>query len=207
MNASDIARFVSKVDVSSGIDGCHPYTSGHRTRNALDYGGFWLDGRTELAHRVAWRIAFGDIPAGQQIRHTCDFPPCCNPQHLLLGDARANAKDREEHGGGVRRGTDHHNAKMSETTVRRARALRLRGWSWHRIATKLKVSRSTVSRAATGETWAHLGEPPRLPRTVHVSQETLDEAQRLRSAGRSWQEVELAIGYGRKTLTRWWRRS
>ena len=39
--------------------------------------------RTMFAHRVAYEIAFGDIPPDYQIHHSCGNPRCCNPEHLV----------------------------------------------------------------------------------------------------------------------------
>lgn len=52
------------------------------------------------AHRVAWAIANGAIPGGLWVLHTCDNRPCCNPDHLYLGDALKNADDRDSRGRG-----------------------------------------------------------------------------------------------------------
>lgn len=37
------------------------------------------------SHRVAWMLYRGDIPDGLEVRHKCDNPECCNPNHLELG--------------------------------------------------------------------------------------------------------------------------
>lgn len=54
------------------------------------------DGRkaTRKAHRVAWTLAHGPIPAGSHVLHTCGRPPCVNPAHLYLGDHSDNMADR-----------------------------------------------------------------------------------------------------------------
>ena len=36
------------------------------------------------AHRVAWELAFGAIPAGLAVHHTCGTNRCVNPSHLAL---------------------------------------------------------------------------------------------------------------------------
>lgn len=51
------------------------------------------DGHMLLAHRVSWKIHFGEIPEGQCVLHRCDNPPCTNPDDLFLGTRKDNAVD------------------------------------------------------------------------------------------------------------------
>lgn len=44
-------------------------------------------------HRASWIIANGQIPDGLCILHTCDNPPCINPDHLWLGTFKDNSQD------------------------------------------------------------------------------------------------------------------
>ena len=59
------------------------------------YGRLWVDGRTELTHRVAWSLANDQpVPDGKKIRHyVCDNPPCCEPTHLRPGTLTQNSAD------------------------------------------------------------------------------------------------------------------
>jgi hypothetical protein len=52
------------------------------------------------AHRMAWEASNGPIPDGMILMHTCDNPPCCNPEHLKLGTRAENNKDRAKKGRG-----------------------------------------------------------------------------------------------------------
>lgn len=69
-------------------------------RGPLDqdgYGCLWavISGqRIQRAHRAAWALFRGPIPPGLMVRHHCDNPSCCNPDHLALGDVRQNSDDK-----------------------------------------------------------------------------------------------------------------
>lgn len=52
------------------------------------------------AHRVAWSIVNGEIPAGYEVMHKCDTPTCVNADHLRLGTHAENMKDRDNKGRG-----------------------------------------------------------------------------------------------------------
>lgn len=83
--------------VSKG-DGCWEWmgartNAGHGTVNV---GG----GRFDRAHRVAWRLAHGEIPDGHVVRHRCDNARCVRPEHLELGTQRDNIHDMMSRGRG-----------------------------------------------------------------------------------------------------------
>lgn len=51
------------------------------------------------ATHVMWKIHTGErVPKGMYICHTCDNPPCCNPQHLKLASPRWNSQDAIQKG-------------------------------------------------------------------------------------------------------------
>ncbi len=96
-------------------------------RNKDGYGLTSLNGKTTVAHRVAWVLTFDSIPDNLYVLHRCDNPACCNPSHLFLGTAEDNAKDcksKGRHARGERNGI-----AKSRTTSLEQSALML-GLKW-----------------------------------------------------------------------------
>jgi hypothetical protein len=71
------ARFAAKLVVQP--NGCITWGG---TCDRYGYGRFKLNGRMDKAHRVAYELFVGPIPAGLVIDHLCRHRACVNPQHL-----------------------------------------------------------------------------------------------------------------------------
>ena len=83
-------------DVTS--DGCWEWRG---DRNELGYGRLTLVRKgldKARVHRIMFERYFGPIPDGSVVRHKCDNPPCCNPDHLELGTMAENMADMIERG-------------------------------------------------------------------------------------------------------------
>lgn len=153
-----IVRFWSKVDRSG--DGCWEWTA--RSRMIGGYGAFALSkaGHTWRvgAHRYAYEITYGPIPAGLNICHHCDNPPCCNPSHLFAGTSLDNTRDmfakgRNRRGTPIpRSGESHPRAKLTWENVREIRkALPHTGTT--ALGRQYGVSPMTIHAIKTGRTW------------------------------------------------------
>jgi hypothetical protein len=153
IQGSDIARFWKFVHKSVPSQ-CWEWQS---TRNRSGYGKFWLNGRTDIAHRVSYRIHHGPIPAGIQVRHTCDNPPCVNPSHLLLGTGKENARDALERDR-YRRGSRNGRAKLTESQVAEIRRCWASGETQVSMAQRFGVSKSAIQWVLNGRNWAGIGD-------------------------------------------------
>ncbi|GAF79842.1 unnamed protein product, partial [marine sediment metagenome] len=81
------------------------------TRYRLEdgYGYIKYKGTMITSNRLFWMLRHSrDIPKGMVIRHTCDNPPCCKDEHLVIGTQGDNIIDDFE------RGRVHGKSKVTE---------------------------------------------------------------------------------------------
>ncbi len=92
----DLLRFQSKISSCPSSSGCLEWLAGGSTdRPSGSYGIFTIDGKGYYAHRVsyAWQKD-NTLKSNEAVRHTCDNPRCCNPDHLIKGTHLDNMRDR-----------------------------------------------------------------------------------------------------------------
>ena len=153
---TDIAgTFWQMVDMSTGQDGCWPWTG---PRSGAGYGRFSYSGRRYPAHRIAYELLDGHIPAGLLVCHRCDNPPCYNPAHLFLGTMADNMADMVSKGR-QNKGERHHWAVYTEAQMSESLTMYRDGVSWADILARTGVSKCSVYFAARGRSWKHLTTP------------------------------------------------
>ncbi len=150
-----IKRFWAMVDRSAGPRSCWPWR-GKVERNG--YAKTLLSGHKHwLCHRLAWVIAFGEIPEGLCVLHHCDNRRCCNPSHFFLGDRADNAADCVEKGRSLR-GERNHAAKLTPEQILEIRALRDVD-TQQDLADRYGVTQAIISKIQLGRLWRHVGAP------------------------------------------------
>jgi hypothetical protein len=141
-------RFWPKVDVK-GDDECWPWMA---SLTSMGYGqiqyqmptGKW---RPTAASRVAYELVHGEIPAGAEIMHVCDNPPCCNPAHLRAGSHTDNMRDMFEKGR-----CENFQRKLDEDKVREIRR-RAGAETQAALAREFGVGPDQISRIVNRRQW------------------------------------------------------
>jgi len=118
LTIAELARFRSKLF----LGGCGVQWGG--PVNNQGYGRFeiYRNGQRVrvLAHRLAYKLATGEDPGAQFVRHGCDTPPCCTPDCLSPGSQTDNMRDAASRGRvdltGLRAYSDARNARVDERT-------------------------------------------------------------------------------------------
>lgn len=130
-------RFLKKVE-KIPFHECWEWVGATR---AGPYGSFRLGKTATGAHRVSYRLFVGPIPDRMLVLHSCDNPPCVNPNHLFLGTDLDNAMDKIKKGRGLKKLTQ---IQIEEMTSKYQTGTYLQ----RELATEYGVNQHTV--------WYHL---------------------------------------------------
>jgi hypothetical protein len=133
--------------------GCTEWTGSRLPVKGKEYGCFRVDGKTVRAHRVAYELFNGDIPFGMHVLHSCDNPPCVNPDHLYLGTNLDNVADKVKklrHCFHER----HPRAKLDGEKVLRIKEMFSSGkHSYSALAKMFSVGDDSIRDIISGRTW------------------------------------------------------
>lgn len=139
-NKKDIQRFLNNFEKRKGNE-CWiwngPIRKGHKKYRTVTYGRMGVNSTLQLAHRLSYDYHKGLIPSGLFVCHTCDTHLCVNPNHLYLGDANSNNKDKTGKGYISRR-------KINEAMKRYRDGDKVK-----EICEAIGISHSTLWRCAT----------------------------------------------------------
>lgn len=159
MNDVQVTAFWSKVDIQKDKKKCWEWRGARKPKG---YGNVRVNKRYMQAHRVAFELAHGKIPDGFMICHICDNPSCCNPSHLMLGNAKSNAADmlikgRQRDKTTAARGSVNGMSKITEADVLKIRDLYSRkSNNQYELAEMFGVSQPCIGSIVRNETWRHV---------------------------------------------------
>ena len=107
------------------------------SKSTCGYGRIWYNNKQWSAHRLSYTLHKGSIMSGLFVCHTCDNPPCINPNHLFLGTHGDNMQDMMKKGRG-------NIAKLSTTDKDSIKQMDKFGISYEDIAKHFSVSIGVV---------------------------------------------------------------
>lgn len=152
-------RILNKVKINS--NGCWEWVNSIETNRYGKCGGGYPD---QLAHRASFILFKGNIPDGMYVCHHCDNPPCINPDHLFLGDAKSNALDASKKGRLVclnnkskaSRGELNGNCKLNDDKVKYIRFICDLGFRKSEVASFFDVSLGQIKLISGRKSWTHI---------------------------------------------------
>lgn len=148
VRAAILAKFWRRVNREKA-KACWPYLGAIYSHG---YGMFSIGRARIRAHRLAWLLSRGEIPAGQSVLHRCDNTRCVNPAHLFLGTQADNMHDAVRKGRKRAWGLQ----KLNAQQVREIRRCAAAGEPHKAIAARFSISRNHVSTLVHRKAWAHL---------------------------------------------------
>ena len=134
-----------------------------RSTTSHGYGMFRMQpsNKAVMAHRHAYAVTYGEVPAGMDVCHSCDTPGCVNPSHLFAGTAADNMRDAIRKGRfkfpPPSPGVKNVNAKLTPERVRELRrCVKSDGLTVSAMSRRFGIARATLRSVVSGKTWAHV---------------------------------------------------
>lgn len=122
-------------------------------RDRDGYGNIRYGKGSRRAHRRSYEAFKGPIPKGLVVRHLCDNPPCCNPDHLEVGTNADNVRDREVRGRGAK-GVNNGTSILTEEIIKQIRAEYIpQKVTQQYLADKYGVSRGLIGHIVNYRIW------------------------------------------------------
>ena len=136
------------ANVDARGTGCWPWKGAVTQRG---YGYLSYNGRTKLAHRIAWEQTNSTLLPLECIGWTCENRLCCNPDHMFK--YRRKSHDGEVHTR-TRRGEEHPNARLRLWQIEEMRQFYATGsYTYKRLSKRYEVSQKQIGRIIRGEQW------------------------------------------------------
>lgn len=127
-----------------------------RRKTPQGYGILARNGVRIGAHKFAYQLANGLVPAGLIVRHKCDVPACVNPDHLCVGTQADNVADKVSRGRQAK-GRKVPTNRLSEDQVRQIRSTYVRGkTTLKQVAEDFDMSLYGVWAIVTRKNWGWL---------------------------------------------------
>jgi len=121
--------------------------------NKMPYGKVTYQGKTQLVHRLMYKLFVGDIPDDLVLRHSCDNPRCCELSHLEPGTHQDNSDDCVNRSRQAK-GESHGMVIVTRKQVTEIRdLLKCRLFTQARIAFFYDINRSLVSDIKSNRCW------------------------------------------------------
>lgn len=143
-----LEKFIEKVRFAPELDGCWVWVGARYTKGyaQMRFGKKQKRG-SHISLLLFKRLV---VPKGKGACHTCDNPPCVNPDHLYVGNQKQNTADSINRG---RYKFCHMPRKLTAAKVKEIRSSTELGYV---IAKRMGVSPQMVSDIRTWKGWKHV---------------------------------------------------
>lgn len=141
---------ILNVDIDP-ITSCWNWKKG---KDAAGYGTTSFKGKRMMVHRLSFIFFKGEIEERASICHTCDNPPCCNPDHLWQGYHQDNSNDMIAKGRAKHAfGDAHPRSKITSIQALDVYNRHLDGQIPKEISLATGVPQGSISGICRGITW------------------------------------------------------